>query len=115
MDGTPVELFENGHLLSLITPTLRADIALCEKYRYHVEPKLNVSISAFAGIQDAIPIEDIAAWEEETSSTFRLQSFEGGHFFVQNEQEKFLNALRAELDAMTHMTVTTTRSPSSTG
>jgi medium-chain acyl-[acyl-carrier-protein] hydrolase len=82
-NGTPAEVLENDELMALLLPTLRADFALLETYRYRPQPALNCPITAFWGEQDTIVNSvEVAAWQSYTQGRFQLEMFSGDHFFI---------------------------------
>src|SRR5215510_2889958 len=48
-DGIPANLLAHPELVSLLVPTLRADLAMCETYAYNDEPPLACPISVYGG------------------------------------------------------------------
>lgn len=96
--GTPDELLQNTEFLELLMPLLRNDFALCDTYKYAHGKTLNCPISAFGGLQDPeAPHDGISAWRIQTSGSFRLYFFEGGHFFIRKELATLLQALSQDL------------------
>jgi medium-chain acyl-[acyl-carrier-protein] hydrolase len=83
-EGTPSALFENRELQEIFLPILRSDFALGETYLYTKEEPLPLSITTFAGRNDAVvPPEDVAAWGDLTSEGGGHHIYEEGHFFSQ--------------------------------
>lgn len=81
--ATPPEILEQQELLALLLPTIRADFAMAETYRYRPGPALDVPITALAGRADAHRTpEQVEGWALETSGSFSACWFEGGHFFL---------------------------------
>lgn len=102
LNGTPKEVIENGALMELITPLLRADLAVHENYTYREEPPLPCDIVALGGLQDAEANRDaIEAWRRHTSGKFVRRMFPGDHFFIVNSQALFLRVLAQELYPIT--------------
>lgn len=96
--GTPDEIFENIELLEFMLPTLRADFSVLETYVYTNGGLLNCPISAFGGREDSEAThEDMAAWRQHTTGAFTLRMFNGGHFFVQSEQNSLLSIISRKL------------------
>jgi medium-chain acyl-[acyl-carrier-protein] hydrolase len=84
-NGTPPEVMTHPELMALMVPTLRADFALRDTYRYVSAPPLHCSISAFAGRDDTnVKVEVIEAWREQTDRQFRLRILPGDHFFLRD-------------------------------
>ena len=83
LSGTPRELLDNEELMTLLLPMLRADFEAVATYRYTPDVRLDVPIVALGGdADDAVSFEDLAGWNEETSSSFLLRMLPGDHFFI---------------------------------
>jgi medium-chain acyl-[acyl-carrier-protein] hydrolase len=83
LDGTSDEALQHADLMQVLLPALRADFRLYEDYRYLPQPPLGCPIRAFGGLDDATATEgDIAQWRAQTSASFAVRMFEGGHFFI---------------------------------
>jgi medium-chain acyl-[acyl-carrier-protein] hydrolase len=97
--GTPKEILESEEFMRLITPTLRADFAVCETYAYVRRPALSCRLTAFGGLNDhRLRRSDIAAWREETRGLFGVQMFPGDHFFIHTSTQPILTLLARELE-----------------
>lgn len=88
--GTPEAVFDTPELLRLTLDTLGADYRLCASFRYRRAAPLNMPVHAFTGRDDAITTEQVAAWEHEAGGAFSLDWFEGGHFFIRQQQSRVL-------------------------
>ncbi|MFO1417433.1 MAG: alpha/beta fold hydrolase [Methylotetracoccus sp.] len=98
LNGTPAELLDNEELLGLLLPVLRADLGICDGYRYEPEPPLDCPILAFGGLEDEqVSATEIAAWSEQTRTRFDLQMLPGDHFFLNASQSLLLQAINAHL------------------
>nr|WP_280515410.1 alpha/beta fold hydrolase [Xanthomonas sp. D-109] len=88
--ATPSEILDQPDLLALLLPTIRADFAMAETYRYRPGPRLSVPITALAGRDDERrTLDQVDGWALETNAEFSTCWFDGGHFF--------LNPCRAEV------------------
>jgi len=98
-DGTPEEIFQHRELLELLLPTLRADFALAWWENGNHPVKLDVPISAMGAVGDEhVPVAKLEGWREETRSPdFRVRHFPGGHFFIRQQQEALVAAVREDL------------------
>ncbi len=98
LDGTPAELLNHKELMDIVLPSLRADFALYESYKYSSGPPLNCPISTFGGLNDQrVKHDDLEAWREQTSVSFSIRMFPGDHFFLKTTQPLLLRALSQEL------------------
>lgn len=95
--GTPEAVFESTELLRLTLDSLAADYRVCESYRHRPSESLSVPMHAFAGRQDDIAADRIGAWRGETRLAFTLDWFDGGHFFIRQQEQKVLATIVREL------------------
>jgi medium-chain acyl-[acyl-carrier-protein] hydrolase len=90
-NGTPAEVLANGDLMALMLPTIRADFALVDSYRYRPGLRLNLPVTVFAGTGDThCQPEQVSAWERETAAPCRVDWFDGDHFFIHDQQAAVL-------------------------
>jgi surfactin synthase thioesterase subunit len=102
LEGIPKELLQNREWLEVTLPALRADTALYRNYVYQDAPPLACPIRAYGGSDDArITRQDLEPWTEQTTHSFRLEMFPGGHFFLETRPTEFLAALRRDLKGIT--------------
>lgn len=101
LNGTPGEILDNRELMSMMLPTLRADFALWETYRYAHNQPLECPIVAFGGIQDhGTGLEQLEPWREETLGSFSLHLLPGDHFFIHSQEATLLNLIARHLDVL---------------
>ena len=101
LNGIPADLLEHRELMQLALPALRADTALYRKYVYREGPPLDCPICAYGGLNDErITSEHLEAWVEQTSASFKLETFPGGHFFLQTNQGEFLTTLARDVSQL---------------
>ncbi|WON74763.1 thioesterase II family protein [Nitrosospira sp. Is2] len=92
-NGTPEEVFENPELLSMTLSLLRSDFRVCASFRYEASAPLSIPIHAFGGRADEILPSRLEAWRYESTAEFSLNWFDGGHFFIRQQEEVFLSTL----------------------
>jgi medium-chain acyl-[acyl-carrier-protein] hydrolase len=93
-NGTPDAVLQNSELMKVLLPTLRADFALHETYVYSSGVPLTCPISAFGGIKDLeVKSNDLKLWKEQTIDSFKLQMFQGDHFYIHNNDKGLINAI----------------------
>ncbi|HET6858647.1 MAG TPA: thioesterase domain-containing protein [Streptomyces sp.] len=86
LGGTPQHVLDSPDLLSLMLPTLRADLTTVATCPYTPRPRLSVPVHAFAGQDDPSASADrMGAWQEESEGDFRLSVLPGGHLFLNEE------------------------------
>lgn len=96
--GTPAEVLEDEELMELLVPTLRADLATWETYRFADGEPLDCPVVAFVGDEDRdVPAAAVRGWSEQTRGDFRLRTFGGNHFFLNSSQEQVVVAIAEEM------------------
>lgn len=96
--GTPLAVLYHPELVDRFIPILRADMALCDNYRDCGEGPIVTPISAFGGTYDPeVGQEQLAAWSQLTTSTFRLRMLPGDHFFSVAARRSLLDAIQSDL------------------
>jgi len=100
LDGLPAEVLADRALLSAILPALTADAALYGNYVYAEGAPLACPIRAYGGDSDPhIRREHLEAWAEQTTASFAMRLFPGGHFFLHASREALLAALNEDWQA----------------
>jgi surfactin synthase thioesterase subunit len=100
-NGTPEEVFENPELLSMTLGLLGADYRVCASFRHQELPPLPLTIHVFGGRMDEIQAAELEAWKRESTGDFSLSLFDGGHFFIRQDEEAFLSVLANRLTGNT--------------
>jgi surfactin synthase thioesterase subunit len=100
IDATPPSVLENAELMELVMPTLRADFAVAERYRYRPAPPLPMPFMVVHGAADAgCPTDDAAAWQQECGGeSFTLHTLPGGHFFFRPDPSELVTVVAHALD-----------------
>lgn len=96
-EGIPDEVLEEPELIALLLPVLRADIKALESHVVTPDTPLDCAVSCFGGSEDRLTREDLEAWREHTSGSFRLRMQEGSHFFLENGRSALLQAISEDL------------------
>lgn len=100
LEGTPAEVLANADMMALVAPTVRADFAVCETYRYRKGSKLTCPITAFGGYHDRRVLRaDLEAWATETSGPFAIRMWPGGHYFIREQEDRVLQFIASELSS----------------
>ena len=96
--GTPDAVLASAEMLGLVLPCLRADLEVLETYRHGEGEPLACPISVFGGMDDeGTSQEQLAAWDRHTQGRFMMRLLPGGHFFLQQERDAILAAVRQDL------------------
>ena len=98
LNGTPEELIDHKELMDIVLPSLRADFAMYENYRYSSEPALNCPISTYGGLSDTkVQFNDLESWRDQTSVSFSIRMFPGDHFFFKTVGPLLMRVVSKEL------------------
>ena len=96
--GLPPSVVLEPDLLELFLPIVRADFEVLETWSHTPEEPLDIPISAFGGLTDAMnPPDQIEAWRVQTRSDFTQRMFPGDHFFLQSDRTALLSHLSQAL------------------
>ena len=97
LGGMPAALLDDAAALRAILPALRADGALYRHYVYEDGPPLDVPMRAYGGAADPrINRAHLEAWSEQTSASFAVRLFPGGHFYL-HDSAAVIAALEEDL------------------
>jgi len=95
--GTPDAVFASPELLRITLDVLAADYRVCAGFRHRGEAPLPMPLHVFAGRDDDIAAARMQAWSAEAGGEFSLDWFDGGHFFLRQQETGFLAALTRRL------------------
>ncbi|WP_043481830.1 thioesterase II family protein [Janthinobacterium sp. HH01] len=95
--GTPDEVFGNTELLRLTLDTLAADYRVCASFPDALQAPLPVPLHVLGGRSDDIAAERVEAWRREAGGQFTLDWFDGGHFFIRQQEQQVLAAITRTL------------------
>jgi surfactin synthase thioesterase subunit len=96
--GMPAQLFDDPDMLRFVLPTLRADYAAVETYRYLPGPPLTCPITVLTGDADPkVTAAEAAAWADHTEAGCAVRTFVGDHFFLGPHRAGILDFLRSAL------------------
>lgn len=97
MGGTPDHVLQDGELMALFLPLLRADFAVCESARDDAAPPLSCPMVVYGGIDDAISLDDLASWRRYGQAQFQMKLFPGAHFYIKTHRSLVLKNLLIDL------------------
>lgn len=94
----PQMVRQSQELLTLLLPTLKADMEMVENYSYAEERSLDCPITAFGGRQDPeVSREELAAWGQQTRRRFTLEMLPGTHWFIRSTRTRLLRLISRDL------------------
>jgi surfactin synthase thioesterase subunit len=80
--GTPAELLDDPEFMALALRPLRADLALCDRYRSR-PGRVQAPLTALAGSDDGVAaVPEVEAWAGYSARWRGVHVVDGGHFFV---------------------------------
>lgn len=89
--GIAPEILQHQDILDLLLPCLRADITALENFSVPARAPLDIPIAVFGGDSDRqTSVEDLQAWEQETSAGCDIRVFPGGHFYLDSVRDRVL-------------------------
>jgi surfactin synthase thioesterase subunit len=95
--GTPEEVFESGELMRITLDVLGTDFRVCDSFRRRDAAPLALPLHVLAGRQDDIAPARIEAWLPEASGPTSIDWFDGGHFFIRQQEAQVLAVLTERL------------------
>ncbi|MFC8407974.1 thioesterase II family protein [Streptomyces griseoincarnatus] len=82
----PQDLSTYDELVTLMLPTIRADLTLAETYQHVPGPPVPVPVRVLRGRRDPLVRDGDAGWALQTSADCSVHEFDGGHYFVQDHE-----------------------------
>ncbi|NEO98272.1 MAG: thioesterase [Symploca sp. SIO2E9] len=94
----PDEVLKEEELMQLFLPVLRADMTLAQTYVHSQVEPLDCPIFALGGLEDKEGSYDrLVSWREYTRSSFSVQMFPGGHFYLNEKRQPLLQLISQTL------------------
>jgi medium-chain acyl-[acyl-carrier-protein] hydrolase len=98
LEGIPAELLDDPFLMRALMPALQADAALYRNYIYSEDAPLACPIRVYGGVDDPnVRREHLETWAEQTTASFRVRLFPGGHFYLHEHPVEVRAALEEDL------------------
>lgn len=93
-DAVPAEIMAEPDVLALLLPGLRADIEALETHRSPDAAPMRTPIMALGGESDFLtPRSHLTAWRDETSGSWELRLFPGGHFYIDSMRREVVQEI----------------------
>ncbi|MGW5213790.1 thioesterase II family protein [Streptomyces sp. NPDC004051] len=97
-DGIPEAVWQDADLMRLMLPSIRADFAAYENYRWQQREKLSCPFTVLGGDTDPlVPVDSLARWAELTRGDCRTEVFPGGHFYLTDVRATVQQLIRESL------------------
>jgi pyochelin biosynthetic protein PchC len=109
--GTDARMLADDELRAFVMPAIRADYQLMETYPHSAgDEVLDTPITAYYGRQDAdITAPAVREWARYTRTPAGTRSFDGGHFYLQEQHTA--RALAADVESRLLASVRGTAAP----
>lgn len=95
--GIPDDVLESPELLRFAMDALAADYVLCNSFEYGGAAHLPVPLRVLAGRDDEVRQEHLAAWRRETTASFSIHWFDGGHFYLRPQEKPLVRVIAQQL------------------
>lgn len=98
LGGTPIEVVQNDELCEWVTPILKNDFRILELYKYNKKSTpIKCDITILNGNKDTITFEELNGWKMHSAKNTRIFTFEGSHFFINNNMDEIINLIENTL------------------
>ena len=98
LGGVSDAVLDHPAFLRVLLPSLEADVVLYRNYIYSEDEPLPIPIRAYGGLSDRnVTRAHLDAWAEQTTATFAVRTFPGGHFYLTAEVAAVTQALDEDL------------------
>jgi surfactin synthase thioesterase subunit len=100
LSGTDSQILGDEEILRMVLPAIRSDYKAAETYRYTPGTRLTAPIHAHVGTDDPkATVEEARAWGEHTRGDFDLQTYPGGHFYLNNQAPRVIASISEVLSS----------------
>jgi len=99
LNGTPPEVLASPELLELVLPVLRADFQLAAGYQ-RSQASISGPLHVLAGDDDSLKPADLQVWHRHTQGPFQIDTFPGGHFYIQEQEAALLQLIARRLASL---------------
>ena len=98
LQGIPARVLDDPAMMNALLPRLKADAVLYRNYVYSEDAKFDFPIRAYGGVDDPnVHMQHLEAWREQTTGSFEVRRFQGGHFYQQTSAAELRAALEMDL------------------
>lgn len=100
LSGTELELLDDPEFLQMILPPMRSDYRAIERYQYVAGAPVSFPITVLVGESDPrVSLTEARAWAQCTAGDFHFRSFQGGHFYLNAQQQEVARVVLETLRA----------------
>jgi pyochelin biosynthetic protein PchC len=100
LNGTDLRLLDDD-MLRIVLPPIRSDYRAIENYRCAASATVSCPITVLTGDSDPRTTgAEAEAWRLHTAGEFRVETFSGGHFFLNGHQDAIVRLIIESLSAI---------------
>jgi surfactin synthase thioesterase subunit len=98
--GTDDGILDEPELREIIIPSIRADFAIDDAYRFTgADEVLACPVTVIGGDTDpVVPVAALPEWSRTTSAASAVQVLPGGHFYFQQQLPRFLSLITSVIE-----------------
>ena len=94
--GIPAAIRNDPDMMDFYMPIIRADLHLNDAFCTKAEEAIDAPLYLYSATGDKVAsAHELSAWRESTRSQFHHKSFDGGHFFIQDDAPGFTACIRS--------------------
>jgi medium-chain acyl-[acyl-carrier-protein] hydrolase len=94
----PPHVLGSTELMELLGPLLRADLRLCDGYRYEQRSPFDCPLTVIGCLDDPwVPAKELASWQLHTTGSFSRVMVAGGHQLGEDTATSFISVIRNKL------------------
>ncbi|MGB3622185.1 thioesterase [Ketobacter sp. MCCC 1A13808] len=98
LGGLPDAIRNSQEMMDFYLPIIKADLYLNDHCLVPATAKVDCPICLYSATKDKVADRtELEAWRDVTTAHFQHKTFEGGHFFIQDQVELFLASLKPVL------------------
>lgn len=91
LGGTDPRLLEDAELRQMVLPAFRNDFQATEQYRRGVDMPISAPIVVMTAVDDPrTTVDEAAAWGDHTSGGAEMNTFDGGHFYLERHANRVI-------------------------
>lgn len=99
--GIPAAIRHDTDMMAFYLPVIKADLLVNEATQTQPGDVIDAPVYLYSGAADAVAsAEELAAWQQCTLRGFTHRRFNGGHFFIQEQQDAFVAAIRTAISTL---------------
>lgn len=92
------DIFKHEELIDIFLPIMRADFKIIENYSFSPkEEPLDCNLTVLFSNDDTMSLEESEAWRSYTKKDFKLYSFDGGHFFIEDHAKEIFDIIQESI------------------